>query len=79
MRDLHLLVGGMGCRHCVREVTARLRDVPGVERVVADASRNHVLLSGSMTGSDVMRALSGTTFVARIVADAPVPARDARA
>lgn len=70
MRDLHLLVGGMGCRHCVREVTARLRDVPGVERVVADASRNHVLLSGSMTGSDVMGALSGTAFVARIIADA---------
>ena len=79
MRDLHLLVGGMGCRHCVREVTARLRDVPGVERVVADASRNHVLLSGSMTDSDAMGALSGTTFVARIVADVTVSARDPRA
>ena len=77
MRELHLLVGGMGCRHCVREVTARLRDVPGVERVVADATRNHVLLSGSMTGSDVMGALSRTTFVARIVADTPMSSRDA--
>ena len=26
MRDMHLLVGGMGCRSCVREVTARLRE-----------------------------------------------------
>ena len=54
MRDLHLLVGGMGCRHCVREVTARLRDVPGVERVVADASTNRVRLTGSMSRTDVL-------------------------
>lgn len=71
MRDLHLLVGGMGCRHCVREVTARLRDVPGVERVVADASTNRVLLTGSMSRSDVISALSETTFVVRVVADRP--------
>ena len=71
MRDLHLLVGGMGCRHCVREVTARLWDVPGVERVVADASANRVLLTGAMSRSDVMGALSETTFVVRVVADRP--------
>ncbi len=69
MRDLHLLVGGMGCRHCVREVTARLRDVPGVERVVADASTNRVRLTGSMSRTDALGALSDTTFVARVVAD----------
>lgn len=74
MRDLHLLVGGMGCRHCVREVTARLRDVPGVERVVADASTNRVLLTGAMSRSDVMGALSETTFVVRVVADRPAGA-----
>ena len=74
MRDLHLLVGGMGCRHCVREVTARLRDVPGVERVVADASTNRVLLTGSMSRADVMGALSETTFVVRVVADRPAGA-----
>ena len=60
MRDLHLLVGGMGCRHCVREVTARLRDVPGVERVVADASTNRVRLTGSMSRTDVLAALCPT-------------------
>ena len=69
MRDLHLLVGGMGCRHCVREVTARLRDVSGVERVVADASTNRVRLTGSMSRTDALGALSDTTFVARVVAD----------
>ena len=69
MRDLYLLVAGMGCRHCVREVTARLRDVPGVESVVADATRSQVVLTGSMSGQDVVRALADTTFVARIIAD----------
>ena len=59
MRDLHLLVGGMGCRHCVREVTARLRDVPGVERIVADATTNRVLVTGAMSRTDVV--VSGTT------------------
>ena len=71
MRDVHLVVGGMGCRHCVREVTARLRDVPGVERVVADASTSRVLLTGSMSTSDVLAALSATTFVVRAVVDRP--------
>lgn len=69
MPDMHLLVGGMGCRSCVREVTARLRDVPGVERVVADATRNRVVLSGSMEADDVVRALSASSFTARIVTD----------
>ena len=71
MRDLHLLVVGMGCRRCVREVTARLRDVPGVERVVADASTNRVQLTGSMSRADVLAALAGTDFVVRVVADPP--------
>lgn len=71
MRDLHLLVGGMGCRRCVREVTARLRDVPGVERVVADASANRVQLTGSMSRADVLAALSTTMFVVRVDADPP--------
>ena len=66
MRDLYLHVAGMGCRRCVREVTARLRDVPGVERVVADATRSEIVLSGSMSGAEVVRALADTTFVARI-------------
>jgi copper chaperone CopZ len=72
MRDMHLLVGGMGCRRCVREVTARLRDVAGVERVIADATRSRVTLSGSMAVDDVMRALSTSTFTARIETDEPI-------
>jgi hypothetical protein len=46
----------------VREVTARLRDVTGVERVTADPVRSVVHLSGSMTQDDVLAAFAGTTY-----------------
>jgi len=57
-----LFVGGMRCRRCVREVTARLRDVTGVETVTADAGRSVVRLSGSMTSGDVLATFAGTTY-----------------
>ena len=67
MTELTLYVDGMGCRDCVREVTARLRDVPGVETVAADHRRSVVRLSGVMTRAEVLAALDGTRFhVARI-------------
>ena len=63
MTDLTLHVDGMGCRACVREVTARLRDVPGVETVAADHRRSIVVLAGSMSRAEVLAALEGTRFV----------------
>ena len=62
MDELELTVSGMSCRRCVREVTARLRDVAGVERVVADPARSTVHLAGSMTRADVLAAFEGTTY-----------------
>lgn len=70
MGDLHLLVVGMGCRRCVRDVTARLRDVSGAKSVWADASTNRGQLAGSMSRADVLAALAGTDFVVHIVVDA---------
>ena len=61
-RQLSLFVVGMGCRRCVREVTARLRDVPGVETVTANPTDHVVRLSGSMRLADVLAAFTGTTF-----------------
>jgi copper chaperone CopZ len=62
MRQLNLFVDGMGCRRCVREVTALLRDVPGVETVSADAARSVIHLSGTMQLPDVIAAFNGSSF-----------------
>jgi copper chaperone CopZ len=62
MRQLNLFVGGMSCRRCVREVTARLRDVPGVETVSANPGDGVVRLSGSMQVGDVLAAFTGTPY-----------------
>ena len=66
LREVRLAVQGMGCRRCVREVTGRLRDVPGVTTVAADMSTRTVRLAGTMTDADLLAALAGTTYVARI-------------
>jgi copper chaperone CopZ len=66
MRSLDVYVGEMACRRCVREVTARLRDVPGVLTVVADAPRSLVRITGSMSDADVLAAMAGTAFTAQL-------------
>ena len=62
MPQLNLFVGGMRCRRCVREVTARLRDVPGVEAIRANPGDCVVRLSGSMQLGDVLAAFTGTSY-----------------
>jgi copper chaperone CopZ len=70
MAELTLYIDGMGCRDCVRELTARLRDVTGVETVAADHRRSLVVLVGSMDRGGVRAALEGTRFhIHRIGAD----------
>ena len=70
MSELTLHVDGMGCRECVRDVTARLRDVAGVQTVAADHRRSVVRLGGSMSLHDVLAALEGTPYrIVRIGAD----------
>lgn len=62
MRTIGLVVVGMACRRCVREVTARLRDLPGVDTVMADAGSSVVRLAGTMTVDDVLEALRGLSY-----------------
>ena len=62
MGQLNLFVGGMSCRRCVREVTALVRDVPGVETVSANAGDCTVRLSGSMQAADVLAAFADATY-----------------
>ena len=65
LRTIELFVSGMGCRRCVREVTARLRDVRGVETVSANAARSEVRLTGSMSIEDVLSAFEDTSYALR--------------
>ena len=69
MRHITLFVAGMSCRRCVREVTARLRDVSGVETVSANSGDSLVRLSGRMDLADVLGAFIGTTYRADVRAD----------
>jgi copper chaperone CopZ len=73
MSTLTLFVDEMACRRCVREVSALLRDVPGVETVAADAQHHRVTLTGSMTAAQVLAAFATTPFTARTVHDAAAP------
>jgi len=71
MSEMTVHVADMCCRRCVREVTARLRDVPGVQVVVADSATSTVRLSGSMTAEDVLEAFTDTTYHPHLAGTAP--------
>jgi copper chaperone CopZ len=55
-------VPDMCCRHDVREVTARLRDLDGVETVQADAGTAVVTVRGTVSEDLVRRTLEEIGF-----------------
>ena len=70
MPEVRLHVGAaLGCRQCVREVTGWLRDVRGVETIVADASTGTVVLSGTMTVADVLATFAGSDYEPQVLDD----------
>lgn len=77
MGQLRLVVDSMNCRHCVREVTRWLRDVPGVETLVADAGAATVELGGTMTTADVLAVFAGSQYTPQVL-DAPTRFRPER-
>jgi copper chaperone CopZ len=58
MTVIALHVPGMTCRRCVRIVTARLRDLPGVVMVAADAAAEEVTVQGEVSEDQVRAALA---------------------
>ena len=64
--EIALVVDGMGCRRCVREVSRWLRDVPGVSTVEADAVTARVRLTGTMRLGDVLDVFAGTAYTPRV-------------
>jgi copper chaperone CopZ len=67
MAVITLHVPDMRCRRCVRSVTARLRDLPGVVTVEADATTGELVVRGEVTVGQVREAL----------ADVPLPSNAA--
>ena len=67
MTQLILYVEEMRGRRGVRDVTARLRDVLGVEIVTADLSSSLVRVGGSMTVDEVLTAFVGSDYSPQLV------------
>ena len=66
MAVLGLVVPGMTCRHCLRTVTASLRDVGGVVSVEADARTRTVVLRGAVDAQGALEALRACGFPGRV-------------
>lgn len=73
MHTLAFHISGMGCRRCIREVTGRLRDIPGVVTVTADASRCRVVVRGTMTARDVLATFEDSAHVVTLRNDSNAP------
>lgn len=54
---VNMVVPGLACRHAVRAVSARLRDVPGVQSVEVDAPAGLVVIHGPVDARQVRAAL----------------------
>lgn len=67
MQTIQLYVEGMRCPRCVREATARLRDLPGVATLTADRDTGQITATGDVTGTDLLDALAGSSFTARVL------------
>jgi copper chaperone CopZ len=64
MAVIQLSVPRMSCRHGVRVVTARLRDLPGVEVVQADLATATLVVHGAVAEEQVRAALDAAGFPA---------------
>jgi copper chaperone CopZ len=62
MAAITLHVPGMTCRHRIRIVTARLRDMPGVIMVAADAVAAQVVVHGEVSEVQVRAVLAAVMF-----------------
>ena len=58
MAVIAMHVPDMRCRRCVRSVTARLRDLPGVVTVEGDARTSQLVVRGDLTEEQVRNALA---------------------
>jgi copper chaperone CopZ len=67
MRRVSLRVTGMSCRHCLRDVTRRIRDVPGVRAVSADAATVAVVVHGTMDTNALLTIFADDSYEVLVV------------
>lgn len=66
MQTIQLYVEGMRCPRCVREATARLRDLPGVATLTADRGTGQITVTGDISTNALLEALAGSSFTAQV-------------
>jgi len=66
MQTIQLYVEGMRCPRCVREATARLRDLAGVATLTADRETGRITVTGDVAATDLLDALAGSSFTASV-------------
>lgn len=59
------------CRHVIRVITARLRDVPGVETVEMDAAAGAVVVTGRMSRAAASEAVDEARHQVRHLSGCP--------
>lgn len=69
--EIILSVPAMACRHCVRAVSARLGDVPGVVAVIADQTARTIRVQGTAQPDALRSAVEDAGHEAAIVAVVP--------
>lgn len=69
MTPITICVPWMTGRRCVRIVSARLRDLPGVDLVHADPSTGALLVLGNVTAEQVRAAVAGAEAECQAIGD----------
>ena len=67
LRETVLSVPAMTCRHCVRAISAQVRDVEGVVALEADTSTRTIRVQGGADPDAVLSAIAAAGYEALVV------------
>lgn len=64
---VNLLIGGLGCQHCVDTVQNALKSVSGVETAQVDLSSGRATVTGqNLNSEDLVNAVKDSGYQAKI-------------
>ncbi len=67
MQETVFLVPAMTCRHCVRAISALVRDVKGVVALAADTTTRTIRVQGAADPDAVLSAIAAAGYEAVVV------------